>query len=192
MVAKRDYRAEEARRNKLARDRGFRSRAEERKFGRHIKNRDVLSRLPKNANEQRTRSLRALSVMRENPRLSIADAARMEGTTSKSMVWHVREGLERVDGRWRAKKGDRLLRTMFVNSEGRIVQVDVRGSKKASEISRYHMAVRWFLDTGDDSLLQPFTNRKVDGVVYETDLEALEDMARRGQLDIESIYEAVV
>ncbi len=129
--------------------------------------------------------------MRENPKLTIDAAARLEGTTPEAMTWHVGEGLKKDSGRWRATKGDRLLRTMYVNSDGRIVQVDVRGSRKASEISRYHVAVRWFLDTGDESLLVAFAGLRVGGVEYETDLDVLEEMARRGQLDIESIYEAV-
>ena len=190
-MAKRNYKAEEIRRNQLARARGFRSRAEERKFTGPIRNVADLLGLPTEAQEQRARSLRALSAMREDPSLSIEAAARLEGTSVDAMTWHVAKALKREGGRWKPTKGDRLLRAMSVNSEGRVVNVNVRGSRKASEISRYHVAVRWFLDTGDESLLQAFTSKKVAGVVYETDPEVLEDMARRGQLDIESIYQAV-
>ena len=191
MSRKRDYRAEEARRNQLARARGFRSRAEERKFTGRIRNREELYNLPLQAQQQRTRSLRAISAMRENPRLTIEEAAALEGTTPEAMKWHVDQALTKKGGKWQAAKADRLLRPMFVNSGGQVVAVDVRGSRKASELSRYHSAVRRYLATGDESQLIDFEGKKVAGVPYETSPAALEEMARRNQLDIESIYQAV-
>ena len=80
-MTKRNYRAEENRRNQLARARGFRSRAEERKFNGPIRNVTDLLSLPNKAQQERARSLRALSAMRENPLLTIDDAARLEGTS---------------------------------------------------------------------------------------------------------------
>jgi len=80
---------------------------------------------------------------------------------------------------------------MVVYSDGSIVEVDVRGSRKASEVGAYHAAVGSFLATGDDSRVTRFRGRRVAGVTYETDPTVLEEMARRGQLDMDSIYQAV-
>jgi hypothetical protein len=191
MARKRDNRAEQRRRNELARARGFRSRAEERKFARRIGNRRDLDRLPVRAREQRGHALRALSFMREDPSMGLAAAARQAGTAPEAVFWYVGEGLERERGNWRAKGGDRLYRAMVVNSDGQMVAVDVRGSGKASEVSAYHRAVRHYLETGDYYDLDRFADKSVGGVPYETDPSVLEEMARRRQLDIESIYQLV-
>ena len=192
MARKRDYKAEERRRNQLARARGFRSRAEERKFTGRIRNREDLYSLPPQAQQQRTRSLRAISAMRENPRLTIEEAAALEGTTPEAMFFHVRPALERSGGRWRATKADRILRAMTVISDGKVVEVDVRGSRKASELSRYYSAVRRFVDTGRDDDLRKFQGKKVAGVAYETDLDVIEMMGARSALPSDSIYREVV
>jgi hypothetical protein len=80
---------------------------------------------------------------------------------------------------------------MVVYSAGVVVDVDVRGSRKASELGAYHAAVAAFLATGDEDVLRPFEGRRVGGYAYETDPSVLEEMARRGQLDMESIYQLV-
>jgi len=80
---------------------------------------------------------------------------------------------------------------MVVYSSGAIVDVDVRGSRKASELGAYHATVRYFLATGGESTLRRFDGKRVAGVPYETDPAVLEEMARRGQLDVDSIYQLV-
>ena len=86
---------------------------------------------------------------------------------------------------------DRLHRAMYIFSGGEIVPVTVRGSRKASEVSAYHHAVRYYLDTGLTDRLRPFVGKTVDGVEYDTDPDVLDEIARRGQLSIESIYQLV-
>lgn len=191
MARRRDHRAEQRRRNELARARGFRSRAEERKFTRHVDNRRDLERMPVRARKQRGNALRALSYMREDRSIGIVEAAGQAGTTPEAVTWYAGEGLERHGGALRAKAGDRLYRPMVVNSDGQMVAVDVRGSRKASEVSAYHRAVRYYLETGDDDSLRQFAGKSVAGVPYETDPDVLEEMARRHQLDVESIYQLV-
>ncbi len=80
---------------------------------------------------------------------------------------------------------------MIVFSAGTIVPVDVRGSRKASELRAYHEAVSKYLDTGDEEPLRRFTGKTVAGAEYETDPDVLDEMARRRQLTIESIYQLV-
>ena len=191
MARRRDFAAEYRRRNQLAITRGFKSYVEQRRFSRRIKNRADLDALPSSAYDERQRALIVLSSMRDNSRLSLSAAARQEGTTPDAVRWFVGDAIEKRQGRWRARPADRLYRAMFVFSNGQIVPVDVRGSRKASELARYHQAVRHFLNTGDGTLLTAFEGRSVAGRPYETDLDVLEEMARRHQLDIESIYQVV-
>ena len=191
MAPHRDHRQEAHRRDQLARSRGFRNRSEQRKFSRHVRNRRDLDRLPRAAQEERARSLHTLSLMRAQRELGLADAARQAGTTIDSVRWYAGEALDREAGRWRVLPGDRLYRRMHVYSNGQKLTVGVRGSRKATELSDYHHAVEIFLETGEESLLRRFAGKSVAGVPYETDPDVLEEMARRGTLDMESIYELV-
>jgi hypothetical protein len=77
---------------------------------------------------------------------------------------------------------------LAVVSNGRQLNVDVRGSRRASAIGAYWNAVGRFLDTGDTSVLKPFEGMRIGGFVLETDPEVLEDMALRSQLGFEDIY----
>jgi hypothetical protein len=129
--------------------------------------------------------------MREDPTLSLSRAARQEGVSPEAVHRYAGQGLERHGSHWNVKAGDRLYRPMVVYSSGTITDIDVRGSRKASEVGAYHAAVRYFLATGDESALRRFEGRRVAGVVYETDPAVLEEMARRGQLDVDSIYQLV-
>jgi hypothetical protein len=187
----RAYRAEQQRRNELARARGFRSRAEERRFGHHVRNLEELDAFPAAAQEHRAAALRTLSFMRDDPKLSLAAAAKQNGTTPEAVRWFAGDALTKKGGRWQVSAADRLFRPMFVYSEGQMVGVSVRGSRKASELARYHGAVRHYLETGDARKLRTFSDKSVGGSPYETNLDTLDDMALRGQLDIDSIYQLV-
>lgn len=109
----------------------------------------------------------------------------------EAMHWYGAEALERSGQNWAARQGDRIYRPMNVYSQGEIVPIEVRGSRKASDVARYHVAVRRYLETGDDTDLRWFSGKSVAGVPYETDGAVLEEMARRNYLDIESIYQLV-
>lgn len=156
-----------------------------------VRNRKDLEALTPKQRQERAAALQAVSMMRDDPTLSLSRAARQAGTTPRSVRHYAGDALEHSGSRWTATRADRLYRPMFVNSGGLVVPVDVRGSRKASEVSAYHRAVRRYLDSGDDRDLNRFASRTVAGVEYETDPDVLDEMARRGQLSIESIYQAV-
>lgn len=158
---------------------------------RRIRNRTDLERLSPTEREDRAAALRAITIKREDPRVSLTEAARRAGTSPQSVRRYAGEALERDGRRWVVTSGDRLYRPMVVYSGGEVVAVDVRGSRKAAELSAYHRAVGHYLDTGDEEPLQHFAGRTVAGVEYETDPDYLDEMARRGQLSIESIYQVV-
>jgi hypothetical protein len=115
----------------------------------------------------------------------------MADTTPESVAWHAREGVQRQGRGWVVRPADRLYRPMRVYSGGAIVPVDVRGSRKASEVAAYHLAVHHYLSQGDDSRLRAFAGKTVAGVEYETDLDILNEMVRRGEIGVESIYRLV-
>src|ERR1700722_5048552 len=98
--------------------------------------------------------------------LSLTAAARKAKTTPATVRLYAGDSLKLRNQRWEAVVSDRLVRPMYVNSGGRIVSVNVRGSRKASEVSAYPSAVRYYLDTGDESRLQPFVGKTVSGYEY--------------------------
>ncbi|HUF97154.1 MAG TPA: hypothetical protein VMM60_03420 [Ilumatobacter sp.] len=178
------------RRNALARERGFSSYAQQRKFTPAMSSRTDLESLPPLAREARQRALDAIAVTRRE-RVDFAEATRREGTSPDSATWWLGDAVHRRGGRWQVAAADRLFRAMYVYSGGRMKPVDVRGSRTASSIGRYHAAVRKYLNTGDATALSPFLGKSVGGVELETDLDVLDEMGRRGEFDFESIYRMV-
>jgi hypothetical protein len=123
--------------------------------------------------------------------LSLTAAARKAKTTPATVRRYAGSGLKLRNQRWEAIIGDRLVRPMYVFSGGQMVPIEVRGNRKASEVSAYHNAVSHYLDTGDEGGLRVFLGKTVSSVEYETDPDVLDEMARRHELTIESIYQAM-
>lgn len=70
-----------------------------------------------------------------------------------------------------------------------LVWVAPTSDSDKSEIGSYWNAVKKYLTTGDDSDLASFEGRVIEGYELETDPEAIELWAQRGDLDFEDIYE---
>lgn len=66
--------------------------------------------------------------------------------------------------------------------------VETRGSGGASRLSAHANAVRNYIYTGDSSELERFHGMRVGGVELETDLDRIDEWARRGELSFEDIY----
>jgi hypothetical protein len=179
-----------ARRNELAEQRGFRSYGEQRRYSANIQNRSALEKLPASAREVRQA---ALDVKAEALRTGadIAELAAREGITVDAVRWWTVGAVRRKGGKLTVAAGDRLFRPMYVYSAGRVEQVDVRGSKVASQIGGYHSAIQHYLNTGDSSRLARFRGVMVAGVELETDLDVIDELARRGGFTFESIYRMV-
>ncbi len=64
--------------------------------------------------------------------------------------------------------------------------------REASVVGRHWNALRRYLDYGDDSALTEFEQVEVGGYQLETDLDAIEWHAIRGDVRFESIYDEVI
>jgi hypothetical protein len=178
------------RRNELARARGFRSYAEQRRFRRTVAGRADLASLPPGAQEARQAALDAVAVARREG-ISLADAARREHVPLSAVSWYASDAVSRRDGGWHVSAADRMYRPMTMWSGGELVPVDVRGSRAASLVGKHHAAIQQFLSTGDASALQALAGKRVDGMPLDTDPALFEELARMGELDFESIYRMV-
>jgi tRNA 2-selenouridine synthase SelU len=121
--------------------------------------------------------------------LSLSAAAKRAGTTPNTIRRHAGSELSRERGRYVASRGDRLYRAMRVLTNTGVVDVGVAGSRQASLISSYWNAVDRYLRTGDSSQLGGFAGRSVAGVEFEADLDVIDELAGRGELEFEDIYE---
>ena len=164
--------------NQRAQAYGFVSAGALRRFGgvsalKKVRNLRDLERLPRAAQDARALGLRGLANMREGK--DIGTAAAEAGTTPAVILAYAAPALDRRGGRIFAKPADRLYRLMKVYSGGRPVVVAVRGSRKATLVSRHGMAVDAFVNyesfegRSGEEILAPFVGKRVGGVTLETD-----------------------
>ncbi len=100
------------------------------------------------------------------------------------------------NGRWAAKKYDRLLRILPLPSRKGLIEVATRDSRQATIVGKYWNAVDLYRDTGDASALEQFQREHVtDGegnpVPLLTDLHELDRLGSAGVLSFESLYARV-
>ena len=148
--------------------------------------------LGRRSQEARAHALDALNLMRSK-HYSLARAAKEAATTPRTALRYVSGALRREEsGHYRARPSDRLLRKLhFLTPEGPII-LDVRGSRKASLISRYSSSVKRYLLTGRTDALAEFQGKSVMvGKVrypFLTDLRTLERLAHAGEVSFEDLY----
>jgi hypothetical protein len=97
------------------------------------------------------------------------------------------------NGRYAAKKYDRLLRVLTaLTIEGR-QEIAIRDSRQASQLGSYWDAVQRYLQTGDDSALRKFQGKKITDASRKrflllTDVSELNRLGSAGVLSFESLY----
>jgi len=189
IFAGREFRSYRAYRNALAQRKGFTSWYAQQRARRVVRTAGDLALLRPAEREARQAALEAVTYMRTEG-LSLRRAAERAGTTQAAILRHAGPALEREHGRYGARSSDRLLRVLAVfGEEGVAHGVEVRSSRAASLIGEHWAAVGHYLDTGDQSRLVSFRGKTVAGVPLETDPLAIEEWWRRGELQIEDIYE---
>jgi hypothetical protein len=94
-----------------------------------------------------------------------------------------------VFGRLVPTRTDRLYRRVHVIGPDGERWIDTRGSRVASTVGEYWNAVRHYLTTGDEAPLEPFRGVRVGGVELQTDPDAIDELARRGEVSFEDLYE---
>jgi hypothetical protein len=100
------------------------------------------------------------------------------------------------NGRWAAKKSDRLLRVLPLPSREGLIDIGVGDSRQATVIGKYWNAVDLYINTGDDSGLHAFQGKHIidaDGksVLLMTDVRELDRLGSAGNLSFESLYARV-
>jgi len=130
--------------------------------------------------------------MREG--VSLKSAAVEYGVDPRTVVKLGGSALRKTNGgRYAAKRSDTLFRSLIVPVHGGRIEVGVRGSRAASELSKRAAAQREFLATGDDTKLRKLRKTKIldasgREVPFLTDEDELARQGDLGVLSFESIY----
>ena len=189
---RRNYHEEAERRNILARRRGFRNYAEQRKFGRP-KDRDGLLGLPEAAREKRGDALevRRLAL---SEHLSPEQAAVRLGHDVGTAKWWIPEsfGPRRGGVSTLTRRSPFELRPIAFQDSGRTEFVAVRGWKR-TEVERI-WDIQWRVAHGlaTQEELDWLRGRSVNGRPVAQTREQLREIARRGELDPIEAYRSVV
>jgi hypothetical protein len=134
------------------------------------------------------RVFRALREMLHD--VSASRAARQNGINLRTLKRKAGEALvqDRPGGRYRAKKGDSLLRPLQVPGAHGPVHINV-GVKTARKFAEYKADINRAL-AGDPKALSKWRGKKIAGVELVTDVKVLADQADKGLLPY-SLYRSV-
>jgi hypothetical protein len=129
-------------------------------------------------NGTRERALKALWAMRHGE--SLSKAARDNGVTTRTVKRYVGSALiqDRPGGRIRASKNDRLVRYLQIPGPDGPRDINVRGSKAASELASYKADINRLL-RGDRHAMDKWNGRRIAGIELVTDPKTLIEQARK-------------
>lgn len=97
------------------------------------------------------------------------------------------------NGKYVARKTDRLLRVLPILKLKGKRRITTRDSVQASMLGKYWASVQRYSQTGDDSALRKFKGKHITDAsgkrhILLTDLKQLDLLGRRGELSFESFY----
>jgi hypothetical protein len=138
--------------------------------------------------EVRERALDALALSRRRG-ISLTRAAKLTGTTRRTVLRHVGHGFRREGRRWAPRQFDRIPREVTVLTSLGPIPVVVRDSRTASLIAEHANAVRHYLHTGDPGRLEGLPRRsfQLGGRRFPlvTDEDVIDRLAEGGELHYE-------
>ena len=134
-----------------------------------------------------------ISKMRAD-KLSLRQASREFGLDPRTVVRLGGSALRKsANGRYTARRSDRLLRVLAIPTARGMGEIAIRGSREASRLGQYSSALKRYLQTGDASALLKFQNQSIkaaDGTLVPliTDLPLLRRLGGAGVVSFESLY----
>jgi hypothetical protein len=157
---------------------------------------EALAAMSQSAQDQWIKTTRVIQKVRREG-VSVTQAAKEYGISRKKVVELGGSALcKQTNGRYAAKRFDRLLRVLVIPSRDGRSEVAVRDSRTASKIAGYSEAVRRFVQTGDASRLREFKKLKLNDasgnpIKLLTETKELTRLGHAGVLSFESLYARV-
>jgi hypothetical protein len=137
-----------------------------------------------NKTDTYNRSLHVLARMRRTG-ASLTAAAREEQIDPRTVRKYLKTELRR---RGKPTKVDRRKRDMLIPTTVGNAPVTVKGSKQASDLGKYMLAVGKYLRTGDVEALARFEGKSIGEHPLITDPDLLSSLAQAGALTLDEIY----
>lgn len=143
--------------------------------------------------ETMVKTAHVLSAMRKD-KISLRRAAREEGISPQTVRRTAGTALRKTPkGKYTARASDRLVRVLMLPTPDGLREIATLDSRAASIVGQYWIAVDEFLNTGDESLLDPFrgvtiTDATGNAIPLLTDPAELERLGSVGVLSFQSIY----
>jgi hypothetical protein len=140
-----------------------------------------------------TRATQVISKMRSE-KISLSTASRQVGVDPRTVRRLAASALSKADnGRYTAKRSDRLLRVLVVPDAQGNREIAVRTSRASTQLALYSNAVQRYLQIGDSSQLRKFQNVELkdasgNRITLLTDLSDLNRLGSAGVLSFESLY----
>lgn len=134
------------------------------------------------------RALDALALSRRHG-VSLTRAARLTGTTRRTVIRHAGAGFLHEGRRWKPRPFDRIPRELTVLTEDGPTPLVIRDSRTASLIAEHANAVRHYLHTGDESRLMELRRQtfrlRGETVRLVIEADAIDQLAAGGELHYE-------
>jgi hypothetical protein len=152
------------------------------------KHHDAIPRNRRQA-DMRERSLAVLAVARRE-KVPLQLAARIEGIQPKTVLRYAGSGFKKHGKEYRAKKSDRIPRTLTVLDSKGTRGLTTHSPKTARRISQYWSAVGKAQRTGNYAALNKFRGERVpySGFNFIVSPAKLKKFADAGILDFEKLY----
>jgi hypothetical protein len=157
------------------------------------RNAEALFSLSERNQETWTRATQVISKMRSE-KISLSTASRQLGVDPRTVRRLAASALKKAgNGRYSAKRSDRLLRVLVVPDAQGNREIAVRSSRASTQLALYANAVQRYLQTGNASQLRKFKNIEIEDasgkkIGLVTDLSALNRLGSAGVLSFESLY----
>ena len=149
--------------------------------------------MQKRQQRSQLKSARVLTTMRTEG-ASLSRASHEEGISPATVLRHAKSALRKTSqGRYTARKSDRLLRALVIPSPEGLAEIATLDSRAATLVGEYWNAVNGFLETGDETALARFrgvsiTDASGNTIQLLTDPADLERLGSAGILSFHSIY----
>jgi len=140
----------------------------------------------------RERSLDVLNTARKSNQ-SLSRISKNHGISVPTVIRNT-NAFKKVNGKWEAKKFDRISRVLKIDEKGREKSIEIRDSRTASVIGRYHNAVKILLNTGNKDQLQNFKKIKFKDSTgkihhFETDYRKIIEINEKiEEIEIYEVY----
>jgi len=118
----------------------------------------------------RSKSLKVLSNVRKG--LSLSQASKELHIKPKTVIKNT-NAFRKLYGKWYAKSQDHISRVMSIYENGEQQWIEIKDSRTASKISKYNSAVKEFLISGNENLLNQFKKpfKDASGTLHYFEIE---------------------